>query len=77
MAGIINHFVDISSEQVEPKWNNVFQLDSKKDVQVGSEYWNDVLFTGQRIRWMKKPQLGQSVEVSQERSIEELVEIPV
>ena len=49
----------------------------KKDVQVGSEYWNDVLFTGQRNRWMKDPQLGPSVEVSQERAIEELGEIPV
>ena len=36
-----------------------------------------MLFTGQRIRWMKDPQLGPSVEVSQERAIEELEEIPV
>ena len=27
-----------------------------KDVQVGSEDWKDVLFTGQRIRGMKDPQ---------------------
>ena len=30
----------------------------KKDFQVGSEDWNDVLFTGQRIRLMKVPQSG-------------------
>ena len=45
--------------------------------QVGSEYRNDVLFTGKRIRWMKGPQLGPSIEVSQVRAIEELEEIPV
>ena len=36
-----------------------------------------MLLTGQRIRWMKDPQLGPSIEVSQERAIEELEEIPV
>ena len=53
------------------------QLDFKKDFQVGSEDWIDMLFTRQRIRWMKNPQLGPSIEVSQERAIEELEEIPV
>ena len=38
---------------------------------------NDVLFTGERIHWKKDPQLGPSIKVSQERSIEELDEIPV
>ena len=28
----------------------------RKNFQVGSEGWNDVLFTGQRFRWMKDPQ---------------------
>ena len=36
----------------------------RKDVQDGSEDWNDVLFTGQRIRWMKDPQLRPSIEVN-------------
>ena len=47
----------------------------RKDFHVGSEDWNDVLFTRQRIRWMKDPQLGPSIEVSQERAIEELDQI--
>ena len=42
----------------------------KKDFQVGSEDWNDVLLTGQRIRWKEDPHLGPSIEVSQERAIE-------
>ena len=48
----------------------------RKDFQVGSEDWNDVRFTRQRIRWMKDPQLGPIIEVSQERAFEELEEIP-
>ena len=47
-----------------------------QDFQVGSEDWNDVLFTGQWIRWMKDPQSGPSIEVGQERAIEGLEEIP-
>ena len=49
----------------------------RKYVQVGSEDWNDVAFTGQRIRWTQDPQTGPYIEVSQEKAIEELEEIPV
>ena len=45
--------------------------------QVGSDDWNDVTFTGQRIRWTQDPQTGSYMEVSQEKAIEELEEIPV
>ena len=48
-----------------------------KDFQVGSEDWNDVTFTGQRIRWTKDPQSGPYIEIGQEKAIEELEEIPV
>ena len=30
----------------------------RKDFQVGSEDWNDVTFTGQRIRWIQDSQNG-------------------
>ena len=43
---------------------------TQKDFQVGSEDWNDVLLTGQRIRQMKDPQSGPSLEVSQRRRLE-------
>ena len=43
-----------------------------KDFQVGSEDWNDVTFTRQRIRWTKDPQSGPYIEVSQEKAVEEL-----
>ena len=46
-----------------------------QDFQVGSEDWNDVLFTGQSIRWMKDLQSGSCIEVSQQRAIDELEEI--
>ena len=36
-----------------------------------------MFFTGQRIRWMNDPQLGPSIEVSQERAVEELEANPV
>ena len=48
-----------------------------KDFQVGSEDWNDVTFTKQRIRWTKDPQSGPCIEVSQEKAIEKLEEISV
>ena len=48
-----------------------------KVFQVGSEDWNDVTFTGQRFRWTKDPQSGLYIEVSQEKALEELEEIPV
>ena len=37
-----------------------------KRFQVGSEEWNDVLFTRQRFRWMRHLQSGLSIEVNQE-----------
>ena len=49
----------------------------RKDFQDGSEDWNDVTFSRQRIRWTKDPQTGSCIEVSQEKAIEELEEIPV
>ena len=49
----------------------------RKDFQVGLEEWNYVLFKGQRICWMKDPESGPSIEVSQESAIEELEEVPV
>ena len=49
----------------------------RKDFQVGSEDWNDVTFTGQRIRWTKDSQSGLCIEVSQQEAVDELEEIPV
>ena len=42
-----------------------------------SEDWNDVTFTGQRIRWMKDSQSGSCIEVSQQIAVEEMEEISV
>ena len=39
----------------------------RKDFQVGSEDWNPVTFTGQRIRSTKDPKTGSYIEVSQEK----------
>ena len=44
---------------------------------VGSEDWNDVAFTGPRIRWTQDSQHGPFVEVSQNKAIDELEDIPV
>ena len=52
----------------------------KEDFRVGSDNWNDVRpmrSKRQGIRWMKDPQSRPSIEVSQEKAIEELEEIPV
>ena len=49
----------------------------RKKIQVGSEDWHDVTFTGQRIRWLKNPQTGPYIEASQEKATKELEEIPM
>ena len=49
----------------------------RKDFQVVSEDWNDVVFAGQRIRWTQDSQNGSYIEVSQDKAINELEEIPV
>ena len=48
-----------------------------KDYQVGSEDWNDVTVTGQRISWVNDSQSGSYIEVSQQKAIDELMEIAV
>ena len=44
----------------------------RKDYQVGSEDKDDIVFTGQRLRWQ-----GKTLVVDQDRAIEELAEIPL
>ena len=41
----------------------------RKNFQVGSEDWNDVTFTGQRIRWTKDSQSGSCIEVSKQKAL--------
>ena len=77
MAGIINLFVDdlfgTGGQEMErrvlARLRNIFKL--------VSEDWNDVAFTGQRIRWTQDLQTGPYIEVSQNKAIGELEEIPV
>ena len=56
VAGTINLFVDdlFGTGGTETEQRVLARLSN--DFQVGSEGWNDVLFTGQRFRWMKDPQ---------------------
>ena len=77
VAGTTDIFVDdlVGTGGTEMEQHVLARL--RKDFHIGSEDWNDVLFTGQRIRWMKDPPSGPSIEVSHERAIEELGEIPV
>ena len=42
-----------------------------KDFLVGSEDWNDVTFTGQRIRWTTDSQSGSCIEVGQQKAVGE------
>ena len=78
VAGILNLFVDDldgkGGTEVEQR---VLARLTREHFQVGSEEWNDVLFTGQTIRWMRDLQSGPSIEGRQEQAIEELEEIPV
>ena len=53
VAGIINLFVDdlFGTSGNEMEQRVLTRL--RKYFQVGSEDWNDVAFTGQRIRWIQ------------------------
>ena len=76
MAGIINLFVDdlFGTGGNEMAQRVLTRL--RKDFQVGPEDWNDVAFTGQRIRWTQDPQTGPYIEVGQEKATEELEAFP-
>ena len=62
MAGIINLFVDdlfgTGGNEIEQR----VQTRLGKNFQVGSEDWNDVTFTGQRIRWKQDSQTGRTLK---------------
>ena len=62
--GIIDHFVDdlFGTGGTEMEQRLLARL--RKDFPAVSEGWNDVTFTGQRIRWMKDPQSVPCIEVS-------------
>ena len=77
VAGIINLFVDDLCGTGGKEMEQRVLTRLRKDFQVGSEDWNGVTFTGQRIRWTKNSQTGSYIEVREEKAIEELEEIPV
>ena len=65
MAGIINLFVD---DLLRTGGNEVEQrvlTRLRKDFQVGSEDWNDVTLTGQRIRGTQDSQNGLALKSKQ------------
>ena len=76
MTGMNDLFVDdLFGGGIEMEQRILARL--RKDFQVGSEDWNDVIFTRERIRWINDSQTGSYMEVSQQKAIDELKEIPV
>ena len=75
VARILNLFVDDLFGTGGTQMEQRVPASVRKDFQVGSEGWNDVTFTGQRIRWMKDSQSGSCIEVTQQKAIDELEEI--
>ena len=55
VAGIVNLFVDNLFGTGENEMEQCVLARLRKDFHVGSEDWNDVAFTGQRIRWTQDP----------------------
>ena len=53
MSGIINLFVDDIFGTGETEMEQRVLARLREVFHVGSEDWNDVLFTGQRRRWTK------------------------
>ena len=77
VAGIVILFVDDLFGTGGTRMEQRVLESLRKDYQVGSEDWNNVTFTRQRIRWMKDSQSGSCIEVSQQKAIDELEEISV
>ena len=77
VVGIIDLFVDDLFGTGGTEMEQRVPARLRKEFQVGSEDWNDVTFTRQRILWMKDLQLGSCTEVSQQKAMDELQEIPV
>ena len=77
VAGTIDLFVDdlVGTGGTEMEQHVLARL--RKDFHIGSEDWNDVLFTGHRLRWTQDLKTGPHIEVSQEKGHEELDEVPV
>ena len=74
---IINLFVDDLFGTGGNEMERRVQTTLRKDFQVGSQDWNDVALTGHRIRWTQGSQSGPYIEVSKNKAIDELEEIPV
>ena len=77
VARIINLFVDDLFRTGGNEMEQRVLTRVRKDFQVGSDDWNDVAFTRQRIRWTQDSQNGPYTEVSEDKAIDELKEIPV
>ena len=77
VAGIIDLFVDdlFGTSGTEMEHRVLARLGM--DFHIGSEDWNDVLFTRPKHRWTKDTQSGPCIEVSQEKAVEELEVIQV
>ena len=77
VAGIINLFVDDFFGTGGNEMEHRVLTRLSNDFQVGPKDWNDVTFKGQRIRWTQDHHNGPYVEVSQNKAIDELKEIPM
>ena len=68
---IVLHVDDLFMTGSPEFWTHVGNK-LKKDYQIGSEDKNDVVFTGQRIRWQ-----GNTLVVDQDKAVEELSEVHI
>ena len=73
-AIIIIFFVDDLSGTSENEMEQRVVVRVRKDFQFSSEDWNDA---GQIIRWAQDPRTGSYIEGGQEKTIEDLEEIPL
>ena len=70
-AGILNPLLDDLFGTGGNEMEQRVLIRLRPDFQVGSEDWNDVTCTGQRIRWIQAPRTGSFIEVGQENAMEE------
>ena len=74
--GVLTIYVDDVFFTGNDRFHKTVIESLRRDFQVGSEDLNDVMFVGQRIRWIDKDKPGKAhIRVDQETKIEELTEV--
>ena len=76
VIGILLSHVDDSFFTGTPEFMQYVVKEIGREYKIGSEDWNDIMFCGQRVKWIVDERITKLyISVDQERGIEDLAEI--